>query len=82
MHNDVIMTLFCTVFIVFLNENRKIFNLNRINMPNTTFLGFLGVIKQNLELILKFEVIMMLLIIIAQFLPIFIIFGQFVIIFL
>jgi hypothetical protein len=51
-------------------------------MPNTTFLGFLGVIKQNLGLILKFEVIMMSLIIIAQFLPIFTIFGQFVIIFL
>jgi hypothetical protein len=59
MHNDVIMTSFCTVFIVFLNENLKIFNLNRINMPNTTFLGFLGEIKQNMRLNFKFEVIMM-----------------------
>jgi hypothetical protein len=59
MHNDVIMTSFCTVFIVFLNENPKIFNLNRINMPNTIFLGFLGEIKRNLGLIFKFEVIMM-----------------------
>ena len=59
MHNDVIMTSFYTVFIVFLNENLKIFNLNRINMPNTIFVGFLGEIKRNLGLIFKFEVIMM-----------------------